>query len=204
MKRQSEVRSDLVYLTILILGATLIANPSIVGRRTESSTIVASVPDPGRQDIKTILIDSESDLQKQGTAFGGLAYHSFTQASATQGRSPDELRFVFDRPAAIRGVLISVDIPTSFFLAEFAVGIGNSPAYGSYRSANWLLHASFSSTAGNGGHIDEHIILPDGVEIGPDDFLGVGAWLGSGGIGGTVHEVFPEIIVYYEWIEDDG
>jgi hypothetical protein len=199
MGRETRIRSDIVYLTILVLAAALIANPSIVGWRSDPGTIeVTKRSDPGRQDIKVVAIDYESDRQKAGTAFGALSYHEFTQSPATHGRSVDELRFVFDRPARVLGVLISVDIG-QLTLVEFAVGIDNSPGYGSSREANWLLHVSYRAEPGQVGSIDEHVILPDGFEVEPGQFIGVGAWLNNGR--STVSSVFPEILIYYEWID---
>lgn len=63
-----------------------------------------------------------SQTSRQGLQ-SAMAQLEFRQSPRTTGVSPDTLRFRFDAPVDVQGVLISADIgPGGLALVEFAVG----------------------------------------------------------------------------------
>lgn len=112
----------------------------------------------------------------------------FRQPPRTTGVSPDTIRFTFDGPVDILGVLVSVDVH-DLPLVEFAVGVNPPVAYGT-EGGPWLIH-----TSSTGESTDEHIWFPVPFEVGPDDFVSVGAWLYNGDE--LERSVSPEVIVYF-------
>lgn len=195
------ISSDRIYWTLTILAAALIANPLVLGALLGSDAAPArvSVSDPGFQRFKTVDVRPADDSGKAGSMRSTLQYLEMTQAGYTLGRSPDELRFLFHSPARIHGAHVSVDIH-GFDLVEIMVGVNNDPGYSSGREADYILHASYSNTPGRAGALDETIWIPGGMEVGDGDFVGVGGWVST-----TTSEetsLFPEVIVFYEWLED--
>ena len=131
---------------------------------------------------------------------GAASQRYFEFPPGGHGRSQNELRFVFTRPAEIHQVDISVDVnDPRLFLVEFIAGINARQKYGVYREADWLMHASWSRAPGSPGAIDETASLPAGVVVGAGDFLGVFAYMGGGGAGDPLR-VSPEVVVLYSWL----
>jgi len=99
-------------------------------------------------------------------------------------------------------ILLCVDInDPRATLVEFAAGINATRGYGQYRSADWLMHASWTRYARTPGEIDETAVLPEGVEVAAGDFVGIGAWMGGVGRGDPIR-VSPEVVVLYRWLDE--
>ena len=121
---------------------------------------------------------------------GVLGQARFHQDAATSSPSRDRLDFVFSGPAKVTGILVSVD-DRGMAMMEFAAGI-NAPTYG-FAADDWLIH-----TSSTGGDIDEHVMFPEGFEVGAGDRVSVVAWLFNDGP--SEHWVSPEVIVYYSFL----
>ena len=104
-------------------------------------------------DLPVMQADDEG---KPGTLRSVMGQRIQYQEPRTSGPSPDTLRFVFDRPARIVGVTISVDLWPTFDLAEWAVGINAAAPYGlvdegtddhrRFEARDWLLRCGLIGT----------------------------------------------------------
>ena len=170
------------------------------GERWGESLVLHKNPGPD-PPIKEIEVDPAADANKAGDVHGVMGWRFFEIPASTIGPSDDQLRFVFTAPAQILQVDISVDIadPRAILL-EFAAGINATRGYGQYRSADWLMHVSWVRHPRTPGEIDETVVLPEGVEVGAGDFVGVGAYMGGVG-GGDPVRVSPEVVVLYRWLD---
>ena len=195
------VSSDRIYWTLTILVAALLANPLVLGGlvRSSPSQPQRTVSDPGYQQLKIVEISRRNDAGKPGPTRSTLQYVGLSQLGNTQGRSPDELRLAFDSDARILGVHVSIDVPPAFNVVEIMVGINNNPGYSPNIDADFLLHVSYANSTGTSGNLDETIWIPGGIELSAGDFVGVGGWIGTHAPEPVT--VFPEIIVFYQWID---
>lgn len=150
-------------------------------------------------------VRSTDDTGKAGTGRSVMGQLVLEQAPRTSGPSPDSLRFRFDAPVEITGVLISVDIwgPS---LVEVVAGVNVEHPYGiassgeggqKFAGRDWLLHTSDSNDGGP-SKIDEQIVLPVPVELAAGDWVAVDVWLGNHTT--TVQGVSPEVILFYRWL----
>ncbi len=187
----------LAGIAVAIVVATVFG---LGGRSGASLVIYHKHPDPDPR-IKVIEVDPAGDAGKAGDVHGVMGQRLFEIPVSTFQASDDQLRFVFTAPAQILQVDISVDIADPrATLVEFAAGINARRGYGQYRSADWLMHASWSRYARNLGEIDETAVLPDGVEVAAGDFVGIGAFLGGVGSGDPIR-MSPEVVVLYRWLD---
>ena len=161
---------------------------------------------PAEPTVKTIVIDPIDDEGKAGSVRGVMGQKYF-EAPIEGGSSPSEngLRFEFTAPAELLGLDLSIDInDPRMTLAEFAVGVNPEEGWGwdgqaFDRRADWLMMTSWSNRPLHPGQIDETITLPEGVEVGAGDFIGLVGWLGGSGTGGPLR-VSPELVVLYRWL----
>lgn len=129
------------------------------------------------------------------------------QDARTAGPSPDSLRFRFDAPVEITGVVISVDI-SGPRLVEVVAGVNVEHPYGieapgdgrhqPFTGRGWLLHTSDANDGGS-SKIDEQVTLPVPVTLEPGDWVAIDAWIGN-----TLTEptnVSPEVILFYRWLQ---
>jgi hypothetical protein len=150
--------------------------------------------------IKTMRVDPSGDLDKAGSVHGVMAWRFFEVPVAPSERCEEELRFKFTAPARILQIDLSIDInDPRLNLVEFAAGINSTEGYGQYRSADWLMQASWSRRPLTPGEIDETVTLPPGVEVARGDFVGITCWMGGVGRGDPLR-VSPEVIVLYRWL----
>lgn len=109
------------------------------------------------------------------------------------------MRLAFEKPAILRGILISADIGGGIALAEIAAGV-NAEEYGTSPAAEWLIHTSYSADpyAFVHGSIDENVQFSGaGIRIDSEDHLMVGAFLQN--TTDDPNSVSPEVVVYFEW-----
>lgn len=190
-----------IRIAILVAALLIPAVFALDALRDEPvSSVVRTIEkraEPVAEDIDWIEVRRGDDADKAGANRGVIGQRFFTQDDYTCGRSGDQLRFRFDEPATVLGVNISVDINGTLGLVEFVAGIGNETGYATDdRDADWLLHTSWTGDAPS--QIDEHVVLPFGIDVAAGDYVGVGAWLCSVGTNGRTS---PEIIVWYRWAD---
>lgn len=165
--------------------------------------IVARIqPEPN-----TLALDvrREDDADKPGTLRSVMGQRIQYQEPRTSGPSPDRLAFVFDAPARVVGVVVSVDIGSTLTLAEWAIGIDVPVPYGlveegthehrEFVARDWLLHVSDASSGPS--KIDEQAWFGEGFAVEAGDAVTVDAWLLNASEERT--GVSPEVIIYYEW-----
>lgn len=149
-----------------------------------------------------------ADVSKPGELRSFMGQWVLAQDARTSGPSPDSLRFTFDAPAHIVGIVVSVDI-SGMPLVEVVAGINTPAPYGivepgstvhrDFVARDWLLH---TSNANDGGptHIDEQAWFPaGGFAVEPGDYVAIEAWLGNTAM--QQRGVSPEVIVFYTWDE---
>lgn len=184
-------RLALAYF-ILVAGIVLVVGIGMASQPNELPPMQTRVePTPNAAQVRV----EPDDRPGLRSIMGQL---TFRQDARTTGVSPDTLRFRFDEPVRIMGVMVSADIGgRGLELVEFAVGINQPVAYGT-EGPDWLIHVSDANEQ-RASKIDEHVWFPGGFYIGPDDFVGIGAWLYNGQT--TEQSVSPEVIIYYEWVD---
>lgn len=192
----------LVAILVLLIAGTIVLT-AIVGPELPpiGSRIIVSA------DPLDITISRADDADKLGSLRSVMGQRIQSQEPRTSGPSPDTLRFVFDAPARIVGVRISVDVWRPLTLAEWAIGINAATPYGlveagthehrEFVARDWLLHVSST-----GDSIDQQAWFGEGFEVGAGDAVTVDAWLQNSGT--ELAGLSPEVIVYYEWLPVDG
>jgi hypothetical protein len=146
------------------------------------------------------------DVGKPGASRSVMGQLTVRQAPYTSGPSADSLRFRFDAPVEVTGILVSIDI-SGPHLVELVAGINLDAPYGVEEAAtgrsqtfvgrDWLIHTS-DSNGGRPSKIDEHITLPTPVELAAGDWIAADTWLGN--LTGIEQSVSPEVIVFYRWL----
>lgn len=187
-----------VTLAAVAAGLVIVANS---GESTPRAEIYLEHTDPNPDPrVKTMRVDPAADRGKAGSVHGVMAWRFFEIPVGTTQRCEEELRLVYTAPAEILQIDLSIDInDPRLWLVEFAAGINSKGGYGQYRSADWLMQASWSRRPGTPGEIDETTMLPPGVEVAAGDFVGITCWLGGVGRGDPLR-VSPEVIVLYRWL----
>lgn len=165
---------------------------------------------PEVQRAAWIDVTRAGDVGKPGVGRSVMGQVMMHQEARTSGPSPDSLRFRFDAPVEITGVMVSVDIsgPT---LVEVAAGVNVEGPYGisdghfdpdrenltRFAGRDWLIHTS-DSNGGAPSKIDEQVTLPVPVELAAGDWIAVDGWVGNESTEPT--RVSPEVIVFYRWV----
>jgi hypothetical protein len=185
----------LAVLAVLVLVAATRHQPAPV------ASAVQPVADPLTIDVRRA-----DDEGKPGDLRSVMGQRTMYQAPRTSGPSPDTLRFRFDAPVEVVGMMLSVDI-SGPELVEFAVGVNTPAPYGlvepgdhlhrEFIARDWLMHVS-DANGGRPSKIDEAVWFPgSGFALDAGEYLALDAWLLN------QHEapraVSPEWIVYYRW-----
>lgn len=166
-----------------LIGLSLVAAAIVaVGVFYQPESPMTTVRDPEPRVVEVVVEPDDRDGMQ--SAIGQLI---FRQDPRTTGVSPDTIHFRFTEPVDVYGVLVSVDVH-GLEIVEFAVGLNEPVAYAT--TGEWLIH-----TSSTGDSIDEHVWFPVPYEVGPDDYLNVGAWLYNGSE--VEQSASPEVIVYF-------
>ncbi len=173
------------------------------------AAVIVAVGVALRSDPMSTELDPEPVIHEVTVQAGGVGMQSvmgqgtFRQHARTTGVSRDTLRFTFDRPVEVVGVLVSVDI-RGMSITEVVVGINQPVAYGLEADA-WLIHTSDASDGPS--KIDEQAWFPVPFEVGPDDYIGVGGvvveqrrWRAAGEL--RNHCLLPAAITHHLPYED--
>lgn len=156
--------------------------------------------EPG--DVHLYRVSKSRDAGKNSPSHGAIGYGLLSMPAQSHGISPDTIRFEFDAPAQILGVMVSVDINAKQTLVEVSGAIGDDIGYGVNADADWLIHTSHASDGDRSGSIDEHVMFAPSVApvVEAGEPVSFGAWIVNRR---TARDgVVPEIIVYYRWLTE--
>jgi hypothetical protein len=196
---------DNLRVLLVALAACALILVGFVVTRPEPSSPMRSVIQPEPHVIE-LPISPADDEGKPGTLRSVMGQRVQYQEPRTSGPSGDRLHFVFDAPARVVGVTISVDLHGGLNLAEWAIGINAPVPYGlveagtgdhrEFTARDWLLHVSHAAEGRS--QLDEQAWFGEGFEVEAGDAVTVDAWLVNPTT--TRQGASPEVIVYYEWL----